>query len=132
MTNCLPTGQSFLWDIYIDLKNFYTNPRCTPENTFLGQLEDLARIFIVIPAHAITAVIFAPIAIIYDLAMTCISRIASIWCNEHNHNHLQIWHEPEKYCFSSIADLGLIIVHILSSICPCNVYLSITRPPPSI
>ena len=74
--SCLPTGTSFLNNNLNDLKYFFEkSSRFYPQDSFMGKLENLGRYITVIPAHAITAIVFAPIANVYDLAIFFLSEL---------------------------------------------------------
>jgi hypothetical protein len=114
--SCLPTGSQYLSSNFYDLKAwYYKNPRAFTEGSVLGYIEDFGKFITVIPAHALTACVFAPIAFVYDIAMACLfAQVAQ--------ESTPMQREFEVFCLSSLNDICYLTAHLFASICPCCVY----------
>jgi hypothetical protein len=113
--SCLPTGKSFLTNNLDDLRYFYNKGPRLPSDNCMDLLENLGRCITVIPAHAITAVFFAPIAFVYDLAIALI-------CGQGAAYSMYMDQQFELYCESSFSDVGYMVQHAFAAIFPCCVY----------
>ena len=88
----------------------------------MGKLENLGRYITVIPAHAITAIVFAPIAVVYDFAIFFLSElfetISFFMCYENAY----MVYPSDIFFLSSLRDIDYMMQHAVASVFPWIVY----------